>query len=191
VAPVCYTLGVLITCAYCAKEVEAQRVTKKFCSTVCAQRHARGWPKTRQCRHCGAEFEVRERADANRQHCSKECAKNHATKTVRSWIAERPEMVKVYRQNQLAKDPDYDRRRWQDRRGRILDLLGARCVVCGATNPHWLHVDFIPTGRGQPYRHPRHFRYVSEHLDLFRVLCANHHYELTLTGRIEGSDITQ
>ena len=180
-----------ITCLYCGTEVPAERVTKKFCSTVCAQRHARGWPKKRNCRQCGTEFEVRERADANRQHCSKKCAKNHAAKTVSTWAMEHPEMRKVYRSNQLTKDPDYEKRRWQDRRGRILDLLGGQCVVCGVTNHHWLHVDFIPTGRGSKYRHPRHFKYVSEHLNLFRILCANHHYELTLTGRIEGTDITQ
>jgi len=129
--------------------------------------------------------------DANRQHCSKECAKNHAAKTVSTWQAEHPEMRTTYRKNQLTKDPGYERKRWQDRRGRILDLLGGECVVCGVTNPYWLHVDFIPTGRGQTYRHPRHYRYVSEHLDEFRILCANHHYELTLTGRIKGTDITQ
>lgn len=63
--------------------------------------------------------------------------------------------------------------------------------MCGVDNPFWLHVDYIPTSRGEQYRHPRHFKYVSEHLDDFRILCANHHYELTLTGRIEGTDITQ
>jgi hypothetical protein len=182
---------VMIRCAYCGTDVEAQRVTKRFCSTVCAQRKARGWPQKRACRHCGREFEVRERADANRQHCSKECAKNHNAKRIRAWVAEHPESRKVYRANQLARDPEYERKRWQDRRGRIINLLGGKCIVCGVSNPHWLHVDFIPTGRDSEFRHPRHYKYVSEHLNLFRILCANHHYELTLTGRIEGTSITQ
>jgi len=78
-----------------------------------------------------------------------------------------------------------------NRRLRILELLGGACVVCGATNPSWLHVDYIPTSRDLKYRHPRHYRYVADHVDDFRILCANHHYELTLTGRIEGTEITQ
>lgn len=127
----------------------------------------------------------------NRQHCSKQCAKNHNAKRIRAWQIENPEAQDGYRKNQLAKNPSVNRDRWRQRRGRIIDLLGGKCVVCGVMNPHWLHVDFIPTGRDSQYRHPRHYKYVSEHLDLFRILCANHHYELTLTGRIEGTNITQ
>jgi hypothetical protein len=70
-------------------------------------------------------------------------------------------------------------------------LLGGGCAVCGVTNPSWLHVDYIPTTNGKPYRHPRHLKYVREHLGDFRLLCANHHYELTLTGKIAGTTITQ
>lgn len=137
------------------------------------------------------EFEVIGRGDANRQHCSKECAKNHNAKSVKAWRDSHPEANRVYRQNYLKKKPAFDRDRWQNRRGRILELLGGRCVVCGVNNPFWLHVDYIPTCRDKQYRHPRHFKYVSEHLDEFRILCANHHYELTLTGAIAGTDITQ
>jgi hypothetical protein len=129
--------------------------------------------------------------DANRRHCSKECAKNHNAKRVKAWQTEHPETLVKYRQNYLAKNPSHNRDRWNERRGRILKLLGGECVVCGVSNPYWLHVDFIPTGRNSQYRHPRHYKYVSENLDLFRVLCANHHYELTLTGAIEGTSITQ
>lgn len=147
--------------------------------------------RVRNCRHCGQEFELHGQGDNNRQHCSKECAKNHNAKRVSTWQAEHPEMREIYRQHQLRKNPGYDRQRWQNRRGRILDLLGGKCVVCEASNPSWLHVDFIPTGRNLKYRHPRHFRFVRDNLDLFRLLCANHHYELTLTGCIEGTDIVQ
>jgi len=182
-----------IQCAYCGTDVEAQRTTRKFCSTWCAQRHARGdaYPQKRACRHCGKEFEVRERADANRRHCSKQCAKNHNAKVIKAWQADNPETVKVYRANVLTKDPAHWKHHAGKQRDKILALLGGACVACGVTNPYWLHVDFIPTTRELRYRHPRHFKYVSEHLELFRILCANHHYELTLTGRIEGTDITQ
>ena len=166
-------------------------MTRRFCSTICAQRFARGWPKKRQCRHCGKEFEVRERADANRRHCSKECAKSHNAKRVKGWQAENPGAMKLYNATRLAKNPGAWQEKSRMERQRIIALLGGACVVCGVTNPHWLHVDFIPTTRDLRHRHPRHYAYVSKHLDLFRVLCANHHYELTLTGRIEGSDITQ
>jgi endogenous inhibitor of DNA gyrase (YacG/DUF329 family) len=180
-----------IQCAYCGTEVQAQRTTKRFCSTTCAQRQARGWPQKRACRHCGQEFEVRERADANRQHCSKECAKNHNAKRIGGWLTDNPGAMKRYNQARLAKNPGAWRDKHRSERERIIDLLGGACVVCGVTNPHWLHVDFIPTTREMRYRHPRHYAWVSKHLDLFRVLCANHHYELTLTGRIEGTSITQ
>ena len=73
----------------------------------------------------------------------------------------------------------------------ILELLGGQCVVCGTDNPSWLHADYIPTTRSLRFRHPRHLAFMREHIEDFRVLCANHHYELTLTGRIEGTDITQ
>ena len=180
-----------ITCAYCGQQVEAQRVTKKFCSTVCAQRFARGWPKKRSCRHCGREFEVRERADANRQHCSKECAKSHNAKQIKSWQLDHPDAWKHYNANRVAKNPGVYREQHRSQRERIIALLGGACIVCGVTNIYWLHVDFIPTGRNLRYRHPRHYAWVSKHKELFRVLCANHHYELTLRGRIEGTDITQ
>jgi hypothetical protein len=182
---------VTVECQHCGTRFETQRRTRKFCTQSCANRSAWVVAKTRSCRHCQADFVVTGVRDANRQHCSRECAKNHNSKAIRAWVAEHPEATKKYRANQLAKDPDYERKRWWDRRGRIIEMLGGQCVVCGASNPHWLHVDFIPTSRGIRYRHPRHYKYVSQNKHLFRILCANHHYELTLTGRIEGSDITQ
>ena len=100
-------------------------------------------------------------------------------------------MFRTYRANQLAKTPDYDRSRAREQRKQLIDLLGGRCIVCGVDNANWLHIDFIPGGRGLKYRHPRHYKYVSENLHLFRLLCANHHYELTLTGAIEGTGIIQ
>jgi hypothetical protein len=180
-----------ITCLRCGTEVVTKRVTRKYCSVACANGSAYVTEKWRDCRHCGTSFRLVDRGDANRQHCSKECAKNHASKTVRAWHVAHPRAYGAYRANQMAKDPEYERKRWQQKRGRIIDLLGGRCIVCRVDNPYWLHVDFIPGSRDIQYRHPRHFKYVTEHIELFRLLCANHHYELTLTGSIEGTDITQ
>jgi len=99
--------------------------------------------------------------------------------------------MKRYNQNRKTKDPLVWKKQHRATRMKILNLLGAKCVVCGVENPLWLHVDFIPTQRNEQYRHPRHLAFVRRNPDLFRVLCANHHYELTLSGAIEGSDITQ
>jgi hypothetical protein len=147
--------------------------------------------KTRTCRNCGKDFEVFGIGDCNRQHCSKQCAKNYNAKTIRTWQQEHPEQMKLYYARRAAKAPDQWRKKWGTERERIIELLGGSCVVCGVTNRHWLHVDYIAGSRGSQYRHPRHFAYVSRHKDEFRLLCANHHYELTLTGAIEGTTITQ
>lgn len=181
----------LIKCSYCGGGVNAQRVTRRFCSTRCAQRSARGWPKTRSCRHCGGDFEVRERADANRQHCSKQCAKKHNSKTVQEWLTDNPTAMKTYNKHRVAKNPRVWQQKARSERERIIALLGGACVVCGTRTLYWLHVDFIPTTRASRFRHPRHYAYVSRHRKQFRVLCANHHYELTLAGRIEGTDLIQ
>jgi hypothetical protein len=148
------------------------------------------YPINRQCRHCESPFVVEDRFGANRQHCSKQCAKNHASKTVKDWRAKhgwRPE----YNERRLAKNPGAWREKSRADRATIIALLGGACVVCGATNPSWLHADYIPTTRNERFRHPRHLKWVRANQDKFRLLCANHHYELTLTGKIEGTTITQ
>lgn len=171
--------------------MEAERATKQFCSATCAQRKARGWPKERTCRHCGTAFLVKDRSDANRQHCSKECAKNHNAKRVGQWHAENPQSMTGYNRTRLAKNPGAWRQKSRAERAAIIELLGGRCLVCGVANPSWLHADYIPTTRDRQFRHPRHLAFVRANRSDFRVLCANHHYELTLTGRIEGTAITQ
>jgi hypothetical protein len=99
--------------------------------------------------------------------------------------------MKRYNANRVAKDPEVWKRTAAGRRVQMLEMLGGKCVVCGVSNPLWLHMDYISGSRGLKYRHPRHIAYVRQHLDEFRVLCANHHYELTLSGAIEGTAITQ
>ena len=180
-----------INCAYCGTATPKQRITKKFCSTRCAQRSARGWPKERQCRHCSTTFLVRERGDANRQHCSKQCAKAANTKRISTWHAEHPGSMQKYNANRLAKNPGAWRDKARAERMESIRLLGGGCVACGVTNPNWLHVDYIPTTRNEKFRHPRHLRWIRENLAQLRLLCANHHYELTMTGRIDGTEIAQ
>jgi len=182
---------IAFTCGYCGKPGVTQRVTRKWCNDTCAQRHARGWPKRRNCRCCGAEFEVRERSDANRQHCSKQCAKRANYKNIRTWLSERPGYMAEANKRRVAKNPGVWAEKSRADRAASIALLGGVCVVCGASNPNWLHIDYIPTTRGQKYRHPRHFRWIRDNADKLRLLCANHHYELTLTGKIEGTEITQ
>lgn len=181
------------TCLHCGNEFTAIRRTRKYCTEMCAWRYRAGKPRDerRKCRECGKEFPVQGKADANRQHCSKACAKRHNTKAIQQWRDDRPGYMTPYNATRFAKNPNEARDR--DRRGRLesLRLLGGCCIVCGASNPNWLHLDYIPTTRGKTYRHPRGLAFVRTHLDLFRILCANHHYELTLTGRIEGTDIVQ
>lgn len=186
----------IITCIVCGKEAEAKRRDKKFCSEQCSNyyfnhRRSPNQTGTRLCKHCGTEFPVGNRGDANRRYCSKECAKNAESKQISTWHYENPDAMKGYNKNRIEKDPNVWKKK--DRRGRAeaLQLLGGKCIVCGADNPNWLHIDYIAGSRGLKYRHPRHIAYIRKHLEEFRILCANHHYELTLTGKIEGTDITQ
>jgi hypothetical protein len=129
--------------------------------------------------------------DANRQHCSKQCSKNHNAKRIKSWQEANPDSMKLYNANRVAKNPGAWRDKHRTQREKIIGLLGGACAVCGVTNISWLHVDYVPTCRAEQYRHPRHLAYIQKNPEKFRILCANHHYELTLTGAIEGTDITQ
>lgn len=99
--------------------------------------------------------------------------------------------MRGYAQRWQAKNPGYYKEKARRERMAIIQLLGGACVVCGVANPYWLHVDYIPTTRDLRYRHPRNVGYIRRNVKDFRLLCANHHYELTLTGRIEGTAITQ
>ena len=140
---------------------------------------------------CGVEFTVSERADANRQYCSQKCAKEANRKASQTWQRLHPERRPTYEAARKSKHPDHWREQGRSERRRILEVLGGACVVCGVKNPHWLHVDYIPTTRNERYRHSRTLKFTLAHPELFRVLCANHHYELTITGKIEGTSIVQ
>ncbi len=179
------------TCEHCGKPFMAQRPTRRFCSVSCANRSEWSGSKTRNCLQCGKSFPLRSAADANRKHCSRACAKKHNTKKIRTWQIEHPEKMEEYRKRRVAKNPGHNKERSRKYRLESIRLLGGCCCVCGVTNQNWLHVDYIPTNKASPYRHPRHLAFIKRHLADFRLLCANHHYELTLTGRIEGTEIVQ
>ena len=147
--------------------------------------------KTRQCSHCRGSFGVMTRGDNARKYCSEKCSKRAAAKKTKLWMQAHPEAMETYNQKRVAKNPGVWIEKHRKERGAILEALGGHCVVphCRVARQCWLHVDFLPTTRDRPFRHPRHPGYILKHLSEFRLLCANHHYELTLTGAIEGTNI--
>lgn len=180
-------------CVQCGGAVVG-RPDKKFCSSKCYQRHwydRPPFPYARNCRACLMPFTVASRDDANRQYCSQACSKLAQRKGSKVWLRLHPEKQAEYTANRLSKNKDYWRDQGRSERKRILEMLGGKCIVCGVANPSWLHVDYVPTTRNERFRHSRAPKFVSANLNLFRILCANHHYELTLTGKIEGTDIVQ
>jgi hypothetical protein len=188
--PLCIDL----CCGYCGIDMRGCRRDKKFCSAKCAQRSRNGhqkMPFNRNCRVCEHEFLVVTNADANRKYCSNNCAKRAYAKGIGIWKKLNPERVKQYQLERVKRNADVWKDQARSERRRILEMLGGKCIVCGVTNISWLHVDYIPTCRGRIYRHPRTLKYTAQNLHLFRLLCANHHYELTLTGKIEGTEIVQ
>lgn len=183
-----------LTCKYCSKEFNASRKDAFYCSDACGQMYRKHQgPKKRQraCKECGTVFKLETRGDANRRYCSSQCAKRAYNKQQSVWHFENPHVMKEYNQNRIKKNPGAWKRKDRLGRAEAIRLLGGKCVVCGVDNPNWLHIDFVSGSRGLQYRHPRHIAYIREHLHEFRLLCANHHYELTLTGKIDGTDITQ
>jgi hypothetical protein len=125
------------------------------------------------------------------KYCAAPCRKS-ASKNQQYHFKERhPDKSKVYNQNRVIKNPEVWREKSRQARLDVISALGGKCIVCSATNPNWLHIDYVPTMKGTGLRHPRHKKWVMQHIKDFRLLCANHHYELTLTGKIEGTNITQ
>jgi len=182
---------VTFICQHCGKEATAQRKTRRFCSVACANRSVWAGTKTRRCRECGKSFPLQSAADANRQHCSKACSKKSVQKSTLAFYKRNPGYMDHIHKERVVKNPGMWRDKHRAERQAALELLGGKCLVCSVSNPNWVHVDYIPTTNGKPYRHPRHLKYIKDHASDFRLLCANHHYELTLTGMIAGTTITQ
>lgn len=180
-----------IRCAYCGKEIRAERKTKKVCSTRCEQRLRLNLPKERQCLECGKVFQILKRGDNNRRYCSQACSKRAIQKSTLKFYKQNPGYKNEVNKKRIAKNPGMWKDKHKNERLEAIKILGGGCIVCGVTNQNWIHIDYIPTTRGKPYRHPRHLKYIKEHVEDFRLLCANHHYELTLTGMIAGTTITQ
>lgn len=123
--------------------------------------------------------------------CSEECRKTKNRQAQEKFKLRHPEKQKEYNENRKNKNPDVWKDKYQEERQEIINTLGGKCIVCDHDNPKHLHVDYIPTMIGTGYRHPRHKRWVLDNIKDFRLLCANHHYELTTTGEIEGTNIKQ
>lgn len=78
------------------------------------------------------------------------------------WLENREENIKL---NKIR-----SRRKREEK----ITILGGKCVVCGETNIHFLHIDCIEGGV-----HPTGIIYLRANKEKFQVLCANHHYEKT------------
>jgi hypothetical protein len=74
-------------------------------------------PKMRSCRICEKPFPViRQRADANRQHCSHECAVESARASRRKFYKEKPhKAVEYHRRSRERLGPDGNLRRFYAR----------------------------------------------------------------------------
>lgn len=123
--------------------------------------------------------------------CSQECRKNKNRKIQKDFKLRHPDKQREYNENRLKKNPDAWREKTRNDRIEIINVLGGKCLACGHDNPLHLHIDYIPTMIGSGMRHPRHKRWILDNINDFRLLCANHHYELTTTGKIQGTNITQ
>lgn len=178
-------------CRYCGTTGKASRPDKSYCSERCRKRYADGLPKTRSCRQCAVAIKIESGKDGNRRYCSRTCSKKARDLQNAAWFAAHPEAMPVYNARRALRRPDGEKDRNESGRREIIKALGGACCVCGVTNVLWLEVDYKPTTRGKPFRHPRHRAFVLSHLNDFRLLCANHHRELTLTGQIDGTDIRQ
>lgn len=123
--------------------------------------------------------------------CSKECRNIKNIRRNDSYGTKYTDRRDQYAKNRKKKNPDIWKDKNRKERMEIIEALGGECLACGHDNPLHLHIDYIPTMIGTGQRHPRHRRWMLDNLDKLRLLCANHHYELTTTGSIENTNIKQ
>lgn len=142
----------------------------------------------RICTICNKEYKA---VAPLQKTCSEDCRNIKNTKLKAKYKGKYTDRRKQYAVNRLKKNPNLWRDKYQKERGEILKALGSKCIVCGHDNPLHLHADYIPTMVGTGYRHPRHKKWILDNIKDFRLFCANHHYELTLSGKILGTNITQ
>lgn len=143
----------------------------------------------KKCEVCGKDY----KGTIIQKYCSNPCQQISCRKQQKHFNNKNPDAMVQYNKNRVKRNPDVWRQKSKKDREDIISMLGGVCAVdkCNITKKEWLHADYIPTMNGTGLRHPRHKRWVLDHLEDFRLLCANHHYELTITGSIEGSNITQ
>lgn len=144
----------------------------------------------RICTICSSEYKA---VAPLQKTCSKECRKSKNTTSRHAFHAENPDKQKEYYKNAVKRDPTLNIKRKKRDREEIIALLGGKCCVsyCEVCNPLHLHADYVPTMKNTGYRHPRHRKWMIDNIKDFRLLCANHHYELTITGSIERTNIKQ
>lgn len=144
----------------------------------------------RICVICGSQYKA---VSPLQKTCSIDCRSKHYAKLTKSFKERNPDVMKMYNRNRVSKNPNVWKEKQAKDRIEIINALGGVCCVegCGASNPNCLHADYIPTMQGTGFRHPRHRKWVMDNIKDFRLLCANHHYELSITGMIEGTNITQ
>ena len=61
----------------------------------------------------------------------------------------------------------------------IIQKLGGRCKVCKESNIRYLQFHYKKGGK-----HPRYKAWILKHIKDFKLLCANHHNELTVYKEI-------
>jgi hypothetical protein len=177
----------VFTCEHCGRSATSKRPEAKFCSEPCRNRRHRSQPLSRKCGNCGSRI----KAEGNRRYCSRTCSKIARRQQDAAWRLKHPDAQSMYNARRAARRPNEERTRKGAERGEVIAALGGKCEACGIDNPIWLEIDYRPTTRGKRFRHSRGRKFIMSHLSDFRLLCANHHRELTLTGRVAGTSITQ
>jgi len=98
--------------------------------------------------------------------------KGLTVKWAKEWVKNHKEKVRI-QSNEWRRQ----------RRQRVIEKLGGKCIICGHNNTRHLETDRIKGGRHST-------SYVFTHTEEFQILCANHHSEKTLYGSIiyEGKE---
>ena len=71
---------------------------------------------------------------------------------------------------------EWHRKKYYERRQKIIDLLSGKCCKCGFSDKRALQIDHINGGGSEHRRHCSSVgftKYILEHLDEFQLLCAN------------------
>jgi len=147
----------------------------------------------RKCRMCGKEANTIDELELfmkdkthkhGRQNICKECLskkrKEHYWKNHERIRKFQNAYSKKYREQNREKVREqvrkWGRKKYWERKVKIFQLLGDKCVKCGFSNKKALHIDHINGGGQQQkksYGGARYLQYVLDHPDEFQILCAN------------------